>query len=276
MDCEVPEIAYYEYYDYEESEDIIFTSESGRTYDCVYYLYTPKNIEADENTPVIVWVTHGGGVADEERAIALNYAASWDTQAIFVIPWSDKPAAVCECIEDAKKKLKGKGNFDAISGQGTSSGGRAIIRAALESVNPDADYSFRFKNVIAYDPVQETHVTNITGNKAGMKALAEQHTVLFFQTDTDHSGRHGGSGGFCNDYAKIYSEHGGIGIVAEIFSGNHEKKFLKPIQHNSIAWASGQGELIEDEHYKNYWYYYSDGEKITSKAEIATSLLQSD
>ncbi len=276
MDCDVPEIAYYEYYDYQQSEGVKFTSASGKNYECVYYVYTPKDIEADENTQVIVWVTHGGGVADEERAIALNHAASWGTEAIFVIPWSDRPEAVCACIEDAKEKLEGKGNFDALSGQGTSSGGRAIIRAALESVDPEEDYSFRFKNVIAYDPVQESYTTNITGNTEGLKALAEQDTVIFFQTDTDHGGHSGGSGSFCNDYARVYSELGGTSIVAEIFSGSHEKKFIKPLQHNSIAWAGGLGELIEDECYGNYWFYYHDGEKIPSKLETATLLLHTD
>lgn len=245
------------------------------------YIYNDDDAESaheeiDGDTPVIAWVTHGGGVADEERALALNCASNQNTEAIFVVPWTDKPEGVCACLEDAKVRLDGKGNFDAISGHGTSSGGRAMIRAALESVNPDKDYSFRFKNVCAYDPTEETHTTNITGNTEGLKALAEQYTVLFFQTDTDHSGHHYGSGSFCNDYARIYSELGGIGIVAEIYSGNHEAKFTKPLTHNCINWAIGEGPLQEDDSYRNYWYYYSDGEKKATNVGIATTLIQSD
>jgi len=276
MDCDVPEIAYYEYYDYEKSDKISFVSDSGKYHECDYYIFTPMDAELDEDTPVIVWVTHGGGTADEERAIALNNAASHSTDAIFVIPQTDRPDGVCLCIEDAKEKLDGKGNFNAISGHGTSSGGRAIVRAALESVSAEADYSFRFANVCAYDPVKETSGSNITGNVEGLKALAEQYTVIFFQTDTDHTGHHGGSGGFCNEYARVYSEYGGIALVAEIHSGNHERKFIKPLMHNSINWAIGKGPLLEDEHYQNNWFYYSDAEKIPANVVIATTLIQSD
>ena len=51
MDCDIP---YYEYYDYQLSNYVTFTSDSGNEHECVYYLYTPKDGEMDENTPVIV------------------------------------------------------------------------------------------------------------------------------------------------------------------------------------------------------------------------------
>lgn len=272
LSCDMPDVAYYEYYDYSMSDYISFQSESGKDYECVYYLYTPKDAQLDENSPVIVWVTHGGGVADTERAIALNSAASHDTEAIFVVPWTDRPDGVCAAIEKAKSDLGGIGNFDAVTIQGTSSGGRAIVRAALHGASSEKGYSFRFSNVIAYDPAEETYNCNISGNTEGLKALAEKGTVLFFQTDDDHSGN-GGTGLSCNHYSKVYSEFGGTAIVAEINSGNHEAKFTKPLAHNSISWGAGLGPLLEDEHYKNQWYYYKDGEKIASSLEEVNKIM---
>lgn len=271
------DIAYYEYYDCAESDHVVYTSESGNEHYCVYYIYTPKDAEIDESTPVIVHVTHGGGVADEERAFALNCAANQDTEAIFIVPWTDRPDAVCAAVEDAKSRLNGKGNFDALCGEGTSSGGRAIIRIALESVNPEQDYSFRFASICAYDPTEETNDTRISGRTEDLRRLAEKGTILFIQTDSDHTGHHGGSGGFCNRYARAYSEAGGTAIIAEIRnSARHERKFTKPLTHNSINWAIGRGMLEEDEYFGNDWFYYRNGEKIPSTLEEVTDLLQPD
>lgn len=272
MTCDVADIAYYEFYDYYESEKVPFTSASGNDYECSYFVFSPKGAELTEDTPVIAYVTHGGGVADEERAIALNHAASFGTEAIFVVPWTDRPEGVCACIEAAKAALD-VGDFDNISIHGTSSGARAIIRAAQESVDPEENYSFRFANIIAYDPINETTSTNITGNTEALKALAEKGTVLFIQTDTDHSGHSNGTGAFCNYIAQVYSQYGGTAIIAEIHSGSHEKKFIKPISHNSISWGAGIGELLEDEHYSNDWYYYLDGAKTLCDLEKADELL---
>ena len=142
MTCDVADIAYFEFYDYQQSQDIPYISSSGKNYECMYYSYWPKDMELTEDTPVIAYVTHGGGVADEERATALNHAASFGTEALFIVPWTDRPEAVCAAIEAAKADYAGKGDFDNISIQGTSSGGRAIIRAAQKSVDPEEDYSF--------------------------------------------------------------------------------------------------------------------------------------
>ena len=273
MTCDVADIAYYEFYDYQQSDYVPYVSASGKNYECIYHLYSPKGMELTEDTPVIAYVTHGGGVADYERATALNHAASFGTEAIFVVPWTDRPEGVCAAIEAAKRDLEGIGDFDNISIQGTSSGARAIIRAAQKSVDPAEDYSFRFANIISYDPINETHTTNITGNTDALKALAEEGTVLFIQTDTDHSGHSSGTGAFCNYIAEVYSDHGGTSVIAEIHSGSHEKKFTKPIAHNSIAWGAGTGDIIEDEHYANDWYYYLDGAKTLCDAEKATELL---
>lgn len=264
------DIAYYEYYDCEVYDHISFISESGKQEECTYYLYFPKDAELDETTPVIAYTTHGGGVAEEERAMALNWAAGQDTEAIFVIPYTDRPEAVCASIEDARVGLNGKGNFDAISAQGTSSGGRAIIRAALKSVDADEDYGFRIANIIAYDPAEESDTDNITGQTSAMRALAEQGTVLFIQTDSSSHG----SNPFCSRYAQIFSELGGTAVVAELDSASHEGKFIKPMTHNSMNWAIGKGELIEDEDYRNCWYYYLDGIKFDSSLAEATELLR--
>lgn len=161
----------------------------------LYYYYIPKDGEIDETTPVVAYVTHGGGTSEDERAFALHKAAGQDTRAIFVIPCTDRPDAVCASIEDVRYRLNGKGNFAAISGHGTSSGGRAIMQAAVESVNPNADYGFRFANVFAYDPAEQTDTTNIREQSDALRRLAEQGTVFFIQTDTDSEG-HGGSGAY--------------------------------------------------------------------------------
>lgn len=269
MDCD---IAYYEYYDCEVHSHIDFVTESGKDADCTYYLYFPKDTEIDEDTPVIAYTTHGGGVAEDERALALTWAANQDTKAIFVIPYSDKPGAVCASLEDARTVLNGKGNFDAVSGQGTSSGGRAMIRAALKSVYPDSNYSFRFGNIIAYDPAEQSEYTNITEQTEALRALADQGTVLFIQTDSSSHG----SNPFCNHYAQLYSELGGTSVVAEITSASHEGKFIKPMTHNSMNWAIGLGELLEDDDYQNTWYYYQDGEKIPASLEEATALVRGE
>ena len=160
------DIAYYEYYDCEMVDHVSFASESGHEQEFFYYYYIPKDGEIDETTPVVAYVTHGGGTSEDERALALHKAASQDTRAIFVIPYTDRPDAVCASIEDARSRLNGKGNFAAISGHGTSSGGRAIMQAALESVNPDADYGFRFANIFAYDPATGvvTQPVSLNGN----------------------------------------------------------------------------------------------------------------
>ncbi|MBR1566739.1 MAG: hypothetical protein IJ649_08245 [Oscillospiraceae bacterium] len=265
-------MAYYEYYDCEVYNHISFTSASGKEEKCTYYLYFPKGTETDETTPVVAYVTHGGGVAEEERANALHWAAGQDTEAIFVIPYTDKPEAVCASIEDAKDRLNGKGDFDAVSAHGTSSGGRAVIRAALKSTDKDTDYSFRFANVIAYDPAEESETANITGQTEAMRALAQQGTILFIVTDTGHAG---GSGDYCNRYAQCYSALGGTSIVAEMDSASHEGKFIKPLTHNSINWAIGRGTLLEDDTYENTWYYYQDGVKYGTTLAAATELLQS-
>ena len=268
MDCD---IAYYEYYDCQMSDHVTYVSESGHEHYCVYYVYTPKDAEVDASTPVLVHVTHGGGVADEEKALALNCAAGQDTQAVIIVPWTDRPDGVCAALEDAKNKMVGKGNFDAICAQGTSSGGTAIIRIALESVNPKRDYTFRFATVCAYDPAKETGVTKITGREDDMKRLAEKGTRLFIQTDNSPSR---GSSGFCNQYAKEYSEAGGTAIVAEIEQETrHEGKFTKPITHNSMNWLIGRGMLIEDKLYSNKWYVYQEGEKKPSTLKEATAIL---
>lgn len=272
MDCDIP---YYEYYDCQTVDHVSFASESGHTQECVYYLFFPRDEELDAETPVVAYVTHGGGVAEEERAYALDKAANQDTGAIFVIPYTDRPDAVCACIDDARIRLDGKGNFDAISGQGTSSGGRAILQVALESVRPGAAYGFRFANVCAYDPAQESDTANITGKTGALRSLAEQGTVFFIQTDTDTE-NHGGSGLYCNRYARVYSDYGGIAIVAEIDSVSHEGKFTKPLTHNSINWAIGKGLLEEDEGYQNNWYYYRDFIKHPCTLEEATRLLRPD
>jgi len=273
MTCDVSDIAYYEFYNFEQGDSVAFSSDSGNNYECEYYICTPMDTELTADTPVIAYVTHGGGVADEERAIALNHAAKFGVEAIFVIPWTDRPEGVCACIEAAKARLGGKGDFDNISIHGTSSGARAIIRAAQESVDASEDYSFRFANIIAYDPINETTSTNITGNTEALEALAEKGTVLFIQTDTDHTGHHNGTGFFCNYIAEVYSKHGGTAIIAEIHSGSHERKFLKPLGHNSISWAIGEGPLLEDEHYQNDWFYYLDGAKTLCDLEKANALL---
>ena len=266
------DIAYYEYYDCEMVDHVSFASESGHEQECFYYYYIPKDGEIDETTPVVAYVTHGGGTAEDERALALHKAASQDTRAIFVIPYTDRPDAVCASIEDARSRLNGKGNFAAISGHGTSSGGRAIMQAAVESVNPDADYGFRFANIFAYDPAEQTDTTNIREQSDALRRLAEQGTVFFIQTDTDSEG-HGGSGAICNRYARAYSEAGGTAIVAEIESASHENKFIMPLTHNSINWAIGRGQLIEDEVYRNNWYYYLDNIKHPSSLEEAGHIL---
>ena len=278
MNCDAAyqEIAYYEYCDCEVSDHVVFTSDSGHVHQCVYYVYTPKDMEPDESTPVIAYVSHGGGVAEEEIIFALDAAAGWRVRAIIVNPRSDRADAVCTALEDAKAKSGGKGNFDAISIQGTSSGARAIIRIAQESVRPDRDYSFRFANICSYDPAQEgtADFARISGRPEAMKALAEKGTVLFLQTDSDSAGRRSGSGKICNEYARMYSEAGGTAILAEINTSSHEGKFTKPLTHNSINWAIGRGMLIEDEYYQNAWYYYRDGEKIPATPEEATRMMQ--
>ena len=266
------DVAYYEYYDCEVYDHISYISESGKEEECVYYLYIPKEANIDDTTPVVAYITHGGGVAEEERANALHWAAGQDTEAIFVVPYTDRPDAVCASIEDACVRLNGKGNFDAISGHGTSSGGRAIIRAALKSTDKDADYSFRFANVIAYDPAQESEITNITGQTEALRALAQQGTIWFIQTDTGHNG---GSGDYCRRYAQAFSVLGGTVITAEMDSASHEEKFIKPLTHNSINWAIGRGPLREDDTYENAWYVYLDGIKFDASLAEATELLQS-
>ena len=270
MDCDV---AYYEFYNVEQNGPVTFTSDTGHTHECYYYIYTPIDGEIDESTPVVVYVTHGGGTADEERAIALGWAAGFETRAIIISPSSDRPDAVCAVLEDAKRRLSGCGDFDAVSAHGTSSGGRAVIRAALKSVDPTAGYSFRFSNVFAYDPARESADASITDQTEWMRLLAQQGVVLFFQTDTDTNARHGGSGWLCNQYAETYSNVGGTAIVAEISSGDHEAKFIKPLSHNSMNWAIGRGMLKEDEHYQNSWYYYQDGVKYACSLADADRLL---
>lgn len=270
MECDV---AYYEFYNIEENGPVTFTSESGKVHDCIYYIYTPMDGEIDESTPVIAYVTHGGGTAGDERATALGWAAGFETEAIVISPNSDRPDAICACIEDAKQRLNEKGNFAAVSGHGTSSGGRAMLKAALRSVDPAANYSFRFANIFAYDPAHEITVGEITDQTDAMRRLAEQGTILFFQTDTDVKDHHGGSGKLCNAYAEAYSRAGGTSIVAEIPSASHESKFLKPLAHNSFGWAIGQGTLEEDEYYHNTWYYYRKGIKVLCIFEGAARLL---
>ena len=270
LECDV---AYYEFYNVEDGGPVTFTSDTGNTHECYYYIYTPIDGEIDASTPVVVYVTHGGGAVDEERAISLGWAAGFETEAIIISPSSDRPDAVCAVLEDAKRRLNGYGNFDAVSAHGTSSGGRAVIRAALKSVDPSAGYSFRFANVFAYDPAQETENASISDQTEWMRRLAQQGTVLFFQTDTDTNNRHGGSGKECNYYAETYSKAGGTAIVAEISSGSHEAKFIKPLSHNSMRWAIGRGMLKEDEHYQNNWYYYRDGIKNACSLEDADRLL---
>lgn len=270
MECDV---AYYEFYNVEQNGPVVFTSDTGHTHECFYCIYTPIDGEIDESTPVVVYVSHGGGTATEERAIALGWAASFETDAIIISPNTDRPDAVCAVLEDAKRRLNGCGNFDAVSGHGTSSGGRAVIRAALKSVDPAAGYSFRFSNVFAYDPARESADASITDQTEWMRLLAQQGVVLFFQTDRDTKGSHGGSGRLCNQYAEIYSNAGGTAIVAEICSGDHEAKFIKPLSHNSMEWAIGRGMLKEDEHYQNNWYYYQDGVKYACSLADADRLL---
>ena len=270
MDCDIP---YYEYYDYQISDHVTFISDSGNEHECVYYLYTPKDGEMDENTPVIVYVTHGGGMVDEERGYALNCAAEQDTEAIIVSPTMDRPDGICASIEDAKRVLDGKGDFDNVSVHGTSSGGRAVIRAALKSVDADENYGFRIRTICAYDPAKESKDAMITTYTDELTALAKQGTVFFIQTDQDLTGHHGGSGGFCNAYARLYSEHGGTAIVAQMYGADHEGKFQKPLTHNSLNWIAGLGELVEDERYQNDWFYYKDGEKIPTTLEEATEIL---
>lgn len=265
------DVAYYEYYDCEVYDHISYISESGKEEECVYYLYIPKEADIDDTTPVVEYITHGGGVAEEERANALHWAAGQDTEAIFVIPYTDRADAACASLEDARVRLDGKGNFDAVSGHGTSSGGRAIIRAALKSTDKDAGYGFRFANVVAYDPAEESETANITGQTEAMHMLAQQGTVLFIQTDT---GRYGGSGAYCNRYAQEFSELGGTAIVAEMDSASHEAKFTKLMTHNSINWAIGRGPLLEDDTYENVWYCYEDGVKEETTLAEATALLQ--
>ena len=267
------EIAYYDYYDAGQSDTIVFTSKSGHVTTCAYYYFTPKDVELDESTPVVAWVTHGGGVDIVEMYTALNIAASQDNRAIFIAPWTDTADGICAALDAAKKQFEGKGDFDNVSVQGTSSGGRAVIRAALESVNPDADYDFRFGNVLAYDPAEETRDTNITGQTEAMRRLAERGTVLVIQTDSGTRTRESGTGLYCNEYARVYAAAGGTAVIAEINNGSHERKFLKPITHNSIAWGAGCGMLAEDYYYHNEWFYYRDGEKIPSTLEEVSALL---
>ena len=57
------EIPYYEYYNYETVAPVKFTVSTGETAECYYYYYTPKGTKTDEETPVVAYVTHGGGVA---------------------------------------------------------------------------------------------------------------------------------------------------------------------------------------------------------------------
>ena len=142
----------------------------------------------------------------------------------------------------------------------------------MRSTDKDADYSFRFANVIAYDPTEESEIANITGQTEAMRALARQGTVLFIVTDT---GQDGGSGDYCNYYARCYSVLGGPAIVAEMDSASHEAKFIKPLTHNSINWAIGRGTLLEDDTYENSWYYYQDGIRYDTTLAAATELLQS-
>lgn len=261
------DIKYFDYYTRSEAYSVPFVSGSGNRYSVGYYIYTPKNINPDESTPVIAYVSHGGGTSSEEKAFSLHCAANLATDAVIIIPNSDRAEAVCCCIEDARKVLDGKGDFDAVSIHGTSSGGRAIIAAAEESVNPDGGYHFRFLNICAYDPAADKDL-NIAGNTEALKALAEQGTVLFIQTDLDISGHHGGSGLLCGKYAEAYSEAGGTVILAEIHGGgDHERKFIKPITHNSLNWAIGNGMLVEDDHYQNDWFYYEGDKKIPSTPE---------
>ena len=271
VDCD---IAYYEYYNCEINNVTEFTAASGQTEECAYYYYTPKGVKTDGDTPVIVWVTHGGGVAEDERALALSWAASQDTEAIFVVPHTDVPEAVCASIEDAKAKLKGKGDFSSISGQGTSSGGRAIIRAALKSTDPKENYSFRFENIFAYDPASETGLANITGNRRGLRRLAEQGMKLILQTDDDPLGYWGGSGLHCNEYARVYSELGGIAVLAETGGANHEVRFLLPISHNAMNWAIGRGVMEEYDGFPTRWFFYEKGEKFASTPKEVTELLR--
>ena len=270
------DVAYYEYYDCEIVDHVSFVTESGKPADCSYYLYFPKDAEIDEDTPVVAYVTHGGGVAEEERAYSMHWAAGQDTSAVFVIPYTDVSTAVCASLEDARQRLEGKGAFDRISIHGTSSGGRAIMRAALKSTDPDRNYGFRFANICAYDPARETSLSPVTEDFQAMVQLAETGAVLFIQTDRDSDGSSGGSGEICNRYAEIYSEAGGIAVVAEIKTGSesHEEKFIKPMTHNSLNWSIGKGKLAEDEHYRNDWYYYKDGVKYETTLDDATALLQ--
>ena len=269
------DVAYYEYYDCEVYDHISFISESGKDEECIYYLYIPKDAKTDEATPVIAYVTHGGGVAEEERANALHWAAGQDTEAIFVIPYTDRPEAVCASLEDARERLKGKGSFDAVSIHGTSSGGRAVIQAALKSTDPNEAYHFRIANICAYDPAQESIQAPFNQSVGAVARLAKTGAVLFIQTDTDRDGKHGGSGALCNRYARIYSEAGGIAFVAELGDGSsHESKFIKPLTHNSFNWAVGRGQLCEDSTYENRWYCYEDGIKYYSTLAEATELMQ--
>ena len=46
-----------------------------------------------------------------------------------------------------------------------------------------------------------------------------------------------------------------------------------PLTHNSINWAIGRGQLIEDEVYRNNWYYYLDNIKHPSSLEEARHIL---
>jgi len=268
------DIAYYEYYNYETVAPVKFTLSSGETEECYYYYYTPRGMTTDESTPVVAYVTHGGGFADEERAIALDAAANQDTQAVIINPCTDIPEAVCACLDDAAVRLRGKGNFDNISFHGTSSGGRAIIRAALKSTDPNEDYHFRIGNIFAYDPASQTGYTNITGQTARLRAMAEQGTVLIMQTDTDETGYFGGSALHCNEYARVYSWQGGIAIVAQCGGLDHEGRFTGPLTHNSINWAIGRGEMSEDMYYQNDWYYYRRGMKIAATFEEVTEILR--
>lgn len=272
-DVAYQEIAYYEYYDYETRDHVSIPADPENPNYC-YTIYTPKGAELDASTPVIAYVSHGGGVADEEIVFALSCAVSTDTEAIFVVPRSDRPEVVCALLADARDSLDGKGDFGQIRIHGTSSGGRAVIRTALESVNPDADYGLRFEMVCAYDPAQETPDMNISGQTEKLGRLAEQGTVLFIQTDQDVKGYGGGSGWFCNEYARAYSEAGGAAVIAEIYEGNHEGKFIQPMTHNSLNWSIGRGALAEDYLYRNRWFAYQDGRKISSTLEEVTRFLQ--
>ena len=271
MDCD---IAYYEYYDCQTITQVQVLNDNGEIEECNYYLYTRKNGELDESTPVIVYVTHGGGVADVERVYALEQGAKLDTQAIFIAPQTDYPPAVCTCIEDARVRLRGLGNFDAVSAHGTSSGGRAIMRAALESVEDGRDYHFRFANIFAYDPAAESKGVSIMTNTRGLYRLAKQGTVFIIQTDTDVNATFGGSAWHCNRYARIYSLYGGKAIVAQAGSLTHEYLYLEPIQSNSLNWSVGRGSMTEDQYYHNKWFYYDMGEKIPASFGEVTAIVQ--